>query len=89
MYFVLWSGVWSGLRGVQCSLCQVENVSGTTAEGVSGDWSEVAVPVPFIKTFSSSWFYTFTTLQSATVYDVVGQGNQPDLEDIKDTAKRE
>ena len=85
----MYYGLESGVRGVQCSLCQVENVSGTTAEGVSGDWSEVAVPVPFIKTFSSSWFYTFTTLQSATVYDVVGQGNQPDLEDIKDSAKRE
>ena len=55
------------------NICQVENVSGSMA-GVSGDWSEVAVPVPFINTFSSSWFYTFNTLQPATVYDVVGRG---------------
>ena len=54
---------------------KVENVSGTTA-GVSGDWSEVAVPVAFSKSFSSSHHYTFTTLQPATVYDVVGRGNQ-------------
>ena len=48
-------------------------MSGSVA-GVSGDWSEVAVPVPYIATFSSSWFYTFNTLQPATVYDVVGRG---------------
>jgi len=50
----------------------VENVS--VAAGSGGVWSEVAVPVPFIKTFASSWHYTFTSLQSATVYDVVGLG---------------
>ena len=44
------------------------------AAGSGGVWSEVAVPVPFIKTFASSWHYTFTSLQSATVYDVVGLG---------------
>ena len=42
--------------------------------GKVGEWSEVAVPVPYMTTFSSSWFYTFTSLQSATVYDVVGMG---------------
>ena len=50
----------------------MENVS--VAAGSGGVWSEVAVPVPFIKTFASSWHYTFTSLQSATVYDVVGLG---------------
>ena len=44
------------------------------AAGSGGVWSEVAVPVPFIKTFASSWHYTFTSLQSSTVYDVVGLG---------------
>ena len=58
-------------RDISCR--QVENVSGSMS-GVSGDWSEVAVPVPFINTFSSSWFYTFNTLTPATVYDVVGRG---------------
>ena len=46
----------------------------SVAAGSGGVWSEVAVPVPFIKTFASSWHYTFTSLQSATVYDVVGLG---------------
>ena len=52
---------------------QVENVS-ASVYGKVGEWSEVAVPVPYMTTFSSSWFYTFTSLQSATVYDVVGMG---------------
>ena len=54
---------------------QVENAS-EGQSGLVGDWSEVLVPVPFIKTFSSSWYYTFTTLQSSTVYDVIGLGRQ-------------
>ena len=56
------------------ALYQVENVSEGSVSGRSGDWSEVAVPVPFITSFSSTWHYTFTSLQSATVYDVVGMG---------------
>lgn len=58
------------------ALFQVENASegGNAVSGRSGDWSEVAVPVPFITSFSSSWHYTFTNLQSSTVYDVVGMG---------------
>ena len=57
------------------ALLQVENASSEGAvSGRSGDWSEVAVPVPFISSFTSTWHYTFTNLQSSTVYDVVGMG---------------
>lgn len=51
---------------------KVENASEGAVSGRSGDWSEVAVPVPFISSFTSTWHYTFTNLQSSTVYDVVG-----------------
>ena len=51
---------------------QVEN---DTTSPSAGEWSEVAVPVPYMDSFSSSWFYTFPFLQSGTVYDVVGLGN--------------
>jgi len=50
---------------------KVENASGNVS-GRSGDWNEVAVPVPFMTTFTNTWHYTFTSLHSATVYDVVG-----------------
>ena len=56
------------------ALFQVENASEGAVSGRSGDWSEVAVPVPFISSFTSAWHYTFTNLQSSTVYDVVGMG---------------
>ena len=54
------------------------NVSGPQDEvgGQSSGWSEVAVPVPVMMSFSSSWHYTFVRLQPATVYDVVGMGRQ-------------
>ena len=56
------------------ALFQVENASEGAVAGRSGDWSEVAVPVPYITGFTSSWHYTFTGLQPSTVYDVVGMG---------------
>ena len=52
------------------------NASGHQEEGVgqSSGWSEVAVPVPVMMSFSSTWHYTFVRLQPTTVYDVVGMG---------------
>jgi len=50
-------------------LAKVEN---NTNSPSSSDWSEVAVPVPYMETFSSTWFYTFPFLESGTVYDIIG-----------------
>eukprot|EP00090_Calanus_glacialis_P044461 TRINITY_DN7935_c0_g1_i1.p1 TRINITY_DN7935_c0_g1~~TRINITY_DN7935_c0_g1_i1.p1 ORF type:complete len:540 (-),score=51.18 TRINITY_DN7935_c0_g1_i1:141-1760(-) len=50
-------------------LAKVENNTNSLS---SGEWSEVAVPVPYLESFSSSWFYTFPFLESGTVYDIIG-----------------
>ena len=50
---------------------QVEN---STTSLSTREWSEVVVPVPYLESFSSSWFYTFSFLHTSTVYDVIGLG---------------
>ena len=52
-------------------ISQVEN---NTNSPSPGEWSEVTVPVPYLESFSSSWFYTFPFLESGTVYDIIGLG---------------
>ena len=44
----------------------------SSSSGRSSAWSEVAVPVPLDKSFTSTWSYTFPFLESGTVYDVIG-----------------
>ena len=52
----------------------IPKVENNTNSIASQEWSEVLVPVPYIETFSSTWFYTFNFLDPGTVYDIRGQG---------------